>query len=235
MITKEKLVKTIKEKPDVFRRYTHVFPHKLDLFKAGLRMADLQFAKLYRADLRGANLRSADLRVANLSEADLSEADLRGADLQGAYLRGANLCEADLSGANLINSSLRYTKLSGAILTGTILDPDAPVPDTGLSEYLSECGVTVNKHGMFVGYRTSESLYIGDTIYEAGKTYTSPVFSTSTVDACHPGLYLYATLEECKNEYPDDPCAKVVASIRDTMVVDENIRTKRFRVVDVVD
>jgi hypothetical protein len=122
-----------------------------------------------------------------------------------------------------------------AVLSGTILDPDAPVPDTGLREYLAEQGVAVNKHGMFVGYRTSHSTSAGNNVYEAGKTYTAPVFSTSTIDTCHPGLYLYATLDECKNEYPVCSYVKVVANIRDTMLVNGSIRTKRFRVVDVVE
>jgi hypothetical protein len=130
---------------------------------------------------------------------------------------------------------LRGTNLHGAILTGTILDPDAPVPDTGLREYLTEQGVTVNQHGMFVGYRTSESVYTGTNVYQTGKTYTAPVFSVSTEDDCHPGLYLYATLDEYKRNHINPSYVKVVANIRDTMLVNGSIRTKRFRVVEMVE
>jgi uncharacterized protein YjbI with pentapeptide repeats len=143
-----------------------------------------------------------------------------------------DLSEADLHGVDLIDSTLWHTKLSGAILTGTILDPDVPVPDTGLREYLAECGVTVNKHGMFVGYRIAESPDGGNAICKTGKTYTAPVFSISTVDACHPGLYLCATLDECKKDYPYDPYIKIVTNVRDTMLAGGNIRTKRFRVIE---
>jgi uncharacterized protein YjbI with pentapeptide repeats len=292
MITKEKFVKTIKEKPEVFRRYTHTSSYTLNLATANLQGANLSGASLYRANLRRANLREADLRSAalqctimhgavlynanlqgadlrgtnlrgailrlanlcnadlygavlykadlcgtNLRDADLQYADMRGANLRGANLYGANLYCADLRGADLQDACLNatelcYTDLQGAVLTGTIIDPDAPVPDTGLSEYLAEQGVTVNKHGMFTGYRTSLSAFAEVMIYSAGRTYTAPVFSISTEDECHPGLHLCATLDECKNEYHYSRYIKVVTNIRNTMLVGGNIRTKRFRVME---
>jgi uncharacterized protein YjbI with pentapeptide repeats len=260
MVTKEKLLKTIKEKPDVFSRYTEVFPCKIDLCKANLQGANLSGATLRGANMRDADLRSAnlcdanmrgadlynadlckaDLRNANLRAADLYSANMKDANLMGANLRGANLHNANLSGANMQNANLygadlRDANMQNAVLTGTVLNPSNPVPDTDLSEYLDIQGVTVNKHGIFVGYRTSKSIYIGTNVYEPGKTYTAPVFSTSTEDECHPGLYLYATLYECKKEHPACSYVKVVVNIRDTMLVDGKIRTKRFRVVKMVE
>jgi hypothetical protein len=48
-------------------------------------------------------------------------------------------------------------------------------------------GFTI-ENGRAIGYRTVSN-------YAIGKTYKAPVFSTSSTE-CHPGLYLWPTLEQ---------------------------------------
>ena len=119
---------------------------------------------------------------ANLWKADLSKADLSGADLSGAYLSGADLWGADLSGADL-----SWANLSRADYCGTCLDPKAePNSDIEGFEVVGTC---------VTGYRTRKAGHIDE--YRDGRYYSADWFSVSDTE-CHPGLYLWPTLEAAK-------------------------------------
>jgi len=126
----------------------------------------------------------ADLKRADLSGADLSGADLKRADLSGAYLSGAYLSGAYLSGADLSN---------------TILDPNNKpnMKDVELFE----------KDGEFViGYRTRKAGHID--MYRDGRFYSADIFSTCEITVCHPGLYIWPTLDR-SNGFSGYNCEKI--------------------------
>jgi hypothetical protein len=147
-----------------------------NLSGANLNWANLNWADLSRADLTGANLSWADLSGADLSGADVTGADLHGADLRGADLSGANLSRADLSGADL---------------TGTSLDP-ALTPNADAGEFGH-----ADMDGWVYGYRTRATSAAGRQLQD-GRIYAAEVFSTADTE-CHPGWYLWPTLQQCRN------------------------------------
>ena len=163
----------------------------LDRYAAGER--DLTGAYLTRADLSGANLTEADLFRADLTGAYLACADLTSADLTSANLAGANLFRADLTSANL---TCAY--LAGANLAGTVLDP-VNKPNGNIEEF--------KRRGKYVyGYRTRAAGHIGE--YQDGRNYNADYFSTCPETDCHPGLYVWPTVEQAKS-YSGDPLIKV--------------------------
>ena len=164
----------------------------------------------------------ADLSEAYLSGADLSRANLSGANLSGAYLSGA--C---LSGACLSRACLSRANLSGADLSGTCLDPSNPVP-TISDNTLQQNGFIVDGEYV-IGWRTVRSQHCGNTVYEVGKTYTAPWFSTDNKTECHPGLYL-AGKEYLAREYPNRPIVQVRTLRSDMMQCGDKFRTKAFTV-----
>ena len=149
----------------------------------GIR-ADLSGANLSRANLYGANLSRAYLSGADLSRANLSGADLAGANLYGANLSGANLSGADLSRANLYGANL-----SGADLAHTCLAHDSPASGAN-SEFESD-----GEH--VIGYRTRCAGHIDQ--YRDGQFYSADFFSVCPDTSCHPGLYLWPTLDEARD------------------------------------
>jgi hypothetical protein len=140
-----------------------------------------------RANLRCANLSCANLSGANLSGADLIGANLRDTDLSGADLSSAELINADLHGADLHGAYLYGANLRGANLSRTCLDQNNKA--NGNVDGFEHEGDHV------IGYRTARSIYCGETIYEPGKEYIAPVFSTAETE-CHPGLYLWPTPDD---------------------------------------
>jgi len=185
-------------------------------------------ANLSKANLSGANLRGAGLSGANLSGAGLSGADLSRAYLGRADLRGACLGRADLRGANLSGAYL-----SRANLSGTCLDPSNSPSGAGDS-------FRKTSHGRVLGYRTQRSTCVGSAEYKPGKTYTAPVFSTAETE-CHPGLYLWPTLEQAQEWaqewaecYSADGIIKVSAKAVDVHSAGDKWRCKSFRVIAVV-
>ena len=165
---------------------------RADLSGADLCLANLSGADLCLANLSGANLRWANLIDTNLSEADLRQtylidADLSGTNLEGANLMWAYLINVDLSGAKLKGANLMWAYLSGANLTNTILDPVAiPNGDVeGFETYTSRSGEV-----WCAGYRTDNSLYIGERVYCPGLWYHAPYFSVCPVTDCHPGIFV---------------------------------------------
>jgi len=162
------------------------FEHDTVMQAAG--WLNLRWANLRGANLRGANLRCANLRWANLSEANLREANLREANLRGANLSEADLSEANLSWANLREANLRGANLSEANLCGTALDPNnEPNANTDGFE---------QKDGFVLGYRTRKAGHIDQ--YCDGRYYSADWFSTCEQTECHPGLYLWPTLQRAK-------------------------------------
>jgi hypothetical protein len=168
-----------------------------------------QILEQHKLWAQGNGGRRADLQRANLRDADLRDADLRGADLQGADLRGA-----DLRGADLQNTNLWNAKFDGAKLTGTCLDPTNK--PSGAYGFKLE-------NGRAIGYRTTSN-------YEVGKTYKAPVFSTSPTE-CHPGLYLWPTLEQAV-DYRSSwfSFIKVSAKPEDIHQAGDKYRCKEFHV-----
>ena len=217
---------------------------KADLCGADLHGADLRGADLRRADLRGSVLDSANLELAYLQQADLCFAALRkanlhgaklmGVRLMGAYLQDADLCfaslqyayvlraymqSADLRDADLRDADLWGAKFEGANLVGTCLDPNNEPSGAYKSCFNFE-------DGRAVGYRTKSN-------YEVYKTYTAPVFSTAPTD-CHPGLYLWPTLQHAIVYSGDwNVFIKVSARPEDVHQAGVKYRCKEFRVEEV--
>ena len=160
------------------------------LYGANLYGANLSRADLSGANLSGANLYGANLYEANLSRADLSRANLSRADLSEADLYGADLSGADLSGANLSGANLYEANLSGANLSKGGLDPKNK-PNMDWKGFKS-----LNKEWV-IGYRTRETSAAGKILVD-DRIYGCEVFSTLDTE-CHPGWYLWPTLEQSKN------------------------------------
>jgi len=118
-----------------------------------------------------------NLRVADLWDADLRGANLQSADLQGADLRSANLQDANLQGAYLQSTNLLKTCL------------DYNNKPNGKTESFRKY------KKMVIGYRTRRAGHID--IYRNGRYYSADVFSTADTE-CHPGLYLWPTIEAAK-------------------------------------
>ena len=160
--------------------------------------ATLEAAVEFGANLSEANLIGANLSEANLSEANLSEANLSGANLIGAYLSEANLSEANLSKANL----------SGANLSKTILDP-ANIPNAQTDGFLP----VPDELGWVYGYRTRKTSAAG-LMLQDDRIYGCEVFSTSD-DECHPGWYLWPTLEASHKWQSDGEHVQVKSRVID--------------------
>ena len=151
--------------------------------------ADLSWANLIGADLSWANLSGA-----NLSWANLIGADLIGADLSRANFSGANLIGANLSRANLIGADLSGANLRGANLSRTILDPrNQP---NALTKGFEE------QEGWLIGYRTRTTSAAGLRLQD-DRIYGTEVFSTDETE-CHPGWYLWPTLEASREFSSDE-------------------------------
>ena len=201
----------------------------LDLKYAYLRGTDLEGANLSGANLTEANLTEANLNQVDLSFADLSFADLNHASLSGADLRWSDISGADLSGANLLGVKLTGTNLTGTCIQTTF---DGVVPSTDLSLF-----ATYEEDSDFVvGYRTSDSILVGEQTYEIGKEYCAPYFFVDTRTECGLGLYLYPTIEQAKElaDHYGYNVIKVIAMRKETMKAGSKYRTKRFLVLETV-
>ena len=187
--------------------------------EVNLTGADLRGADLRWADLAEANLYGAKLTEANLTGADLTEADLTGASLHGADLHGASLYGVNLTGANL-----RWASLYGADLSGTCLDP-ANKANADVADF-----VETLPGGRIVGYRSRACPHIGG--YRVGRIYGADFFSTSDTE-CHPGLYLWPTLEMARNwSGAGAELVKVVANPEHTHKTGSKWRTRWFEVIE---
>ena len=158
-----------------------------NLENAYLIDADLENANLENANLENAYLIDADLENANLIRANLWGANLEDANLRGANLEDANLRRADLKGADLEGANLRRADLEGANLLNTVLDPNNK-PNNDTREFQDD----PDNPGYCIGYRTREAGHID--MYRDGWTYSADFFSTAPTE-CHPGLYLWPTMQ----------------------------------------
>jgi len=145
-------------------------------------------AESLRATLEAAVEFGAYLSEANLSEANLSKANLSGANLIGAYLSEANLSEANLS--------------------KTILDP-ANIPNAQTDGFLP----VPDELGWVYGYRTRKTSAAG-LMLQDDRIYGCEVFSTSD-DECHPGWYLWPTLEASHKWQSDGEHVQVKSRVID--------------------
>jgi len=99
-----------------------------------------------------------------------------------------NFTGANLTGANLYRANL----------TGTVLDP-VNEPNGNVEGF--------EKQGKYIyGYRTRKAGHIDE--YRDGRSYSADWFSTCEKTDCHPGLYVWPTVEQAKS-YSGDPLIKV--------------------------
>ena len=204
-----------------------------NLTEANLTEANLTEADLTRANLTGANLTEADLTEANLTRADLTRADLMEAnltraDLTGASLTGANLTEANLTGADLMEADLTEAdltraSLTGANLMGTCLDSDNR--PTGADDSFEI------QNGYAIGYRTETAGHVDK--YRVGRSYSADFFSTSETE-CHPGLYLWPTLEQANVFNGAVPMIKVRTRPEAIHKAGKKYRCQWFEVLEVI-
>jgi len=173
---------------------------------------------LYNADLSNRNLSNvnlcdADLRYAFLSRTNLNGAILFKADLYGAILRDADLCDTDLLCTNLRLANLR----------GTCLDSNNKTVHNHAD--WPEC------HGYYVyGYRAKAAGHLHDG-YKVGRVYSADIFSTADTE-CHPGLYLWPTMEHAKAWNCKGPWVKVRTPLEHTHRAGEKWRCRWFEVIE---
>ena len=153
-------------------------------------------ANLALAHLDGAHLVRARLEGANLVRAHLEGANLNGAHLVGANLDGAHLVGARLDGANLVR----------AHLDGTVLDP-SNIPNQHVEDFSERDGEWV------IGYRTRATSAAGLTLQD-DRIYGCEVFSTADTE-CHPGWYLWPTLDAAHSFSGQVPMVQVKAQVKD--------------------
>jgi uncharacterized protein YjbI with pentapeptide repeats len=185
-----------------------LFSLETENIKLAVEAAVKSRASLSGASLSGADLSGADLSGASLSGADLSGADLIGANLSGAYLgradlSGAYLGRANLSGADLSGAYLGRANLSRANLSGGILDPTNK-PNGNIEGFQP-----ADMPGWVYGYRTRATSAAGRTLQD-DRIYGTEVFSTDDTE-CHPGWYLWPTLQQSKDFSNAGPYVKVRA------------------------
>lgn len=182
-----------------------------------------------RAYLRGVDLRGADLSYAYLRGADLIGANLRGtnlsyADLSYANLRGTNLSGTNLSYADLSYTDLRYANLSGANLRGTVLDPERQ-PNGNVDGFAVDGDYVI-------GYRTRSARHIDK--YRDGRFYSADWFSVCAETECHPGLYLWPSLQAAKNWSPTAEIIRVRTKPSEVHRVGGKWRCRWFEVMGAV-
>ena len=155
---------------------------------SNLRGSDLSHSNLSGSDLSGSDLRGSNLRDSNLRDSDLSHSDLRGSNLSGSDLSCSNLSGSNLRGSNLRGSNLGGSNLGGSNVSMTCLDP---------ANQANQQHDEFKKRGKLkIGYRTRKAGHIDK--YRDGWVYSADWFSTADTE-CHPGLYLWPTLEAAKN------------------------------------
>jgi hypothetical protein len=199
-----------------------------DLTGADLYRADLYRTYLYSADLAGANLSGADLSWATLRGANLYRADLAGTNLYRADLAGASLSGANLRGANLRGANLKRADLAGTNLTGTVLDPRNVVPEID-DEVIKEAGLVISGDQIY-GWRTHESIFVGQQVYASGECYEAPYFSTCCETSCHPGIYL-AGENTMWEAYPDEVLVRCYCLRSELVHARDKWRAKRLWIV----
>ena len=228
MIVREKLVKVLRTKPDLFSRWNSMSGEIANLTRANLTDANLIMANLTRAnladaDLIRANLADADLIRANLTDADLTDANLIGADLTDADLTDANLTRANLADADLIRADLSQC-------TGIL----------AASDWLSKnFNLTIARDGYIV-YRAQQGSFPkpASWVFEPG-SYLAEVCNPNRTNVCGCGVS-FATLEWIKLNHPGKTVWECVIEIADlpSIIVpyntDGKARCERLRLVKII-
>lgn len=185
-----------------------------------------------RLDLKNINLSGCSFYDSSFSFSDLKGANLSGCDFKYASLDNANLEGADLSKSWLEKASLDRIRAKNANLSGTCLDPHAELPVIHDS-FLDEAGFTVcpsKEH--VIGYRTLRSQFYGEAIYKPRKTpYVASYFSASTIDSCHPGIYI-ASISYLLNHFQNEAWVKCYCLRNELIHVGGKSRCKRLWVVE---
>ena len=138
-----------------------------------------------------------------------------------ANLCGVDLCRADLSGVNLSEADLYGVDLNGADLSDTVLDPQRD-PD-GADDTWER-----TSDGRCIGYRTRAAGHIGE--YRDGRHYNADWFSVCPETECHPGLYLWPTIEQARDYAPHEPLIRVTSRPEDIQHAGTKARTRAFYV-----
>jgi hypothetical protein len=158
------------------------------------------------ADLRGANLTRANLKGANLSHANLTGATLEGAQLNNATLENIILTGAKLKGANLENcvldhnADLSQTDLSNAILIRANLEGaklnNAILTNANLSgAKLNDANLT---NAVLRGANLSEANII-DTNFQAADLTDCKIDGITFFAGAHGNVYRGPTFVDIQN------------------------------------
>jgi len=157
------------------------------------------------------SLECGSLKIA-VEAAVKSHADLTHADLAGAYLAGADLTGANLAGAYL----------TGAYLAGGVLDPTKS-PNAQSSAFVERDGEWV------IGYRTRATSAAGRQLQD-DRIYGTAVFSVAETE-CHPGWYLWPTLQQSRDFSKEGPYITVKARIKDVHQAGAKWRSRAIWVI----
>jgi len=191
-----------------------------DLSRANLEEVNLTRSDLYAARLQETNLRRAKLVDVNLCLANLYKANLFEADLFGASLGSSILCYANLYGACLDEADLSKANLWGAQLGRTCLDPNNK-PNAHIKGF-------ERKDQYVIGYRTRSAWHIDG--YRDNRTYSADWFSTSSTE-CHPGLYIWPTIQQARWSYKNAEIIKVLVKPEDVHKAGSKWRCRQFTVI----
>ena len=131
-----------------------------------------------------------------------------GSVLFSLETESVRLCleEAVKSKANLYGANLYGANLGGADLGGTVLDP-SNAPNHQAEDFTERDGEWV------IGYRTRETSAAGRKLQD-DRIYGCEVFSTADTE-CHPGWYLWPSLETARNFSSNVPMVQVKAREKD--------------------
>lgn len=126
--------------------------------------------------------------------------------------------------AQLNDAQLNDAQLNRAQLNETILDPNA--------EANADVDGFEIKDGLAIGYRTRKSGDIGD--YLDGRVYSADFFSVCETE-CHPGRYLWPTLEAAKSWDSTAEIIKVKAPVEHIHRAGLKWRCRWFEVIGTAD
>ena len=144
-----------------------------------------------------------------------------------ANLSWANLSRANLSGANLSGADLSEANLSGTQLDSALIEKQRAFCKSAKP----------NKHGGRIVYRTATSNHIGSTEYAVGLTYIAPNLSFASETECHPGIYVFASLDEAREKYPEEKFVRCYVRDGEWVITAKGnaiARCKRIRVLSEV-
>lgn len=204
---------------------------RANLSGKNLKGLDLRDVRLVEANLCGINFRGACLRDAHFQGAKLQLAQFQGADLRGGNFRGSDLMGACLQGADARGADFKESKLQETELRGVHLE-GADLQMTVLSPHNKPNGLVSAfeefEPGWVLGYRTRATSAPGrglvDDVY-----YSSEPFSTCDHSDCHPGWYLWPSLDQARDFSGKCELVKVKARSKDVHHIKDRIIRNRWR------